>query len=150
MPGTPANEKSGIWNDSRFLWAVTVLYAAGIFMLSSFSHPPSDETVGISIPFFDKIAHFFIYLFFGFMLFRAIDRSKIHRQNTYMITYISGAFYAFSDEVHQYFVPNRSTDPLDFLADAFAISVSLLIMARMTEKHINEKEDDVVCQSRRT
>ena len=46
------------------LWVMVVLYAAAIFLLSSTPKPPTDEDVGLSIPFFDKIAHFMIYFVF--------------------------------------------------------------------------------------
>jgi len=30
---------------------------------------------------------------------------------------LSAAFYGMTDEIHQYFVPGRSADPWDWLAD---------------------------------
>ncbi len=106
-----------------FLWAAVILYAAVIFLLSSSSNPPSDENFGFSIPFFDKIAHFFIYLIFGFLIYRALKESEMRPAG--FLAYLFGTLYAFSDEIHQYFVPNRCTDPLDFMVDILAISLAI-------------------------
>lgn len=38
-----------------------------------------------------------------------------------------GIFYAFSDEVHQLFVPNRNCDSLDFLCDALGLTLGVII-----------------------
>ena len=112
-----------------------ILYAAFIFALSSNPNPPSDGDLGLSIPFFDKIAHFFIYFLFGALLYMAVrENNPTHATH---ISYFAGALYAFSDEFHQYFVPNRSTDPLDFLVDALAIALAIY-MCILRENDINE------------
>ncbi len=112
---------------TAILWLLVIAYAAGIFILSSDSNPPSDSDFGFYIPFFDKIAHFFIYLFFGATLYLAMKESSEH--NPEYLAYAAGALYAFSDEVHQYFVPYRSTDPFDFLTDALALAFVICILS---------------------
>ena len=108
------------------LWSLVVIYAAAIFILSSSSSPPTDGDLGLSIPFFDKMGHFVIYFIFGYLIYRASDED---RKGPYF-AYSVGAIYAFSDEMHQYFVPNRSADPFDFIVDALAIFLAIWISMR--------------------
>ena len=108
------------------LWVMVVLYAAAIFLLSSTPKPPTDEDVGLSIPFFDKIAHFMIYFVFGYLIYRASEEEGKGPHFSYFI----GSLYAFFDEIHQYFVPNRHTDPADFMVDALALFISIWICMR--------------------
>ena len=42
--------------------------------------------------------------------------------------------YGVSDEVHQAFVPGRSPDPLDWLADAFGAWVGAALVARAVRR----------------
>ena len=117
-----------------------LIYASGIFILSSSSNPPSDSDLGLSIPSFDKIAHFLLYFIFGLLLYMAILESTW--TNVAHLSYFSGTLYAFFDEVHQYFVPERSADPLDFLTDAVALAIAAYLMSRMyMEKTINEEKN---------
>ena len=121
---------------ATLLWLAVLLYASGIFLLSANPSPPSDGDLGLSILFFDKIAHSVIYFFFGMLLFRAIRETGTG--NEWYVAYLLGTAYAFFDEIHQYFVPNRSTDYLDFLVDAAAMAVAIYICI-LREKHINER-----------
>ena len=93
-----------------------ILYASLIFFLSSI---PGDEIPSQISP-YSLLLHFLIYLFFSFtilLFFRDPFRA-----------YLFGALYAFSDELHQLFVPGRSCDPLDFLADSMGIAVGIVIV----------------------
>ena len=119
---------------TAILWLLVIVYAAGIFILSSDSNPPSDGDFGLYIPFFDKIAHFFLYLFFGATLYLAVRETS--ERNPEHLAYAAGALYAFSDEVHQYFVPYRSTDAFDFLVDALALAFAICMLSR--KKHIKQ------------
>lgn len=88
-----------------------VLYAAAIFLLSAQSSLPKTHV-------WDKAAHFCEYAVLGFLLARAIHLVtgwNLLRCGVLAVLLATG--YAFTDEVHQYFVPGRDSDPLDVVAD---------------------------------
>ncbi len=118
-----------LWNDSRTWWSAVIIYAAFIFLLSSNPRPPQPATMmGLNIPNIDKIEHFFLYLVFGGLLESAYGRTRVPEEKGILFSFVLGSVYAFTDEVHQYFVPGRSCDFLDFLTDAAGISVGILLV----------------------
>ncbi len=75
---------------------------------------------GPDIPHFDKLVHIGIFGLLAALvawgLFRAFPMLSTRRVLT--LTVLVGVFYGGLDEIHQYFVPHRSSDPLDLVADA--------------------------------
>ena len=114
-------------NDPRLYWSLAALYALGIFLLSANPKPP-EPAVMTTMPYSDKIAHFFLYFFFGFLLYAASLKTKFPSFKSVEMSFLIGTVYAFTDEVHQYFVPGRSCDYLDFLVDALGISAGILFL----------------------
>jgi len=71
-------------------------------------------------PLIDKFLHFAAWALLGFLFFRAYNGnfSLSHRKNLLIwVSFLSAALYGVSDEIHQHYVPSRSSDPLDLLAD---------------------------------
>ena len=98
-------------------WAPVFLYAGLIFWLSSFSHP--------RVPAFrlsDKVYHVILYSVFGFLFIRAFQpMEKAWGRARVLLTACLGALiYGAIDEFHQYFVPRRSADWSDLVADGLA------------------------------
>lgn len=89
-------------------------YAAFLFYLSSQSNVQLP-----SFPFIDKIGHFILYAGFGFFFARAILPFKHQRTLKKSILWaITGAvLYGITDEFHQSFVPHRSVEAADVMAD---------------------------------
>ncbi len=114
----PANLR----NNPAFYWSLAVLYALCIFLLSADPKPPEPSAMlGVEIPNVDKIFHFFIYAVFGIILYVASEKSDFSPETSTHLSIALGSIYAFTDEVHQSFVPGRSSDPLDFLVDVVGI-----------------------------
>ena len=86
-----------------------------IFIQSSYSSPESIP----ALPYIDKILHFVAYAILGVLFFRAFrtQRFKENINLVIMLSIISSSLYGMSDEIHQYFVPYRDADIMDFLAD---------------------------------
>ena len=103
------------------LWGPVVGYMAAIFYLSAQSLPPTPG----GLP--DKLAHGIEYFGLGVVVFRAVAGGFGARVTAAraMTTMIIAVTYAVSDEVHQFFVPNRTADPGDLFADAVGASVAL-------------------------
>lgn len=75
----------------------------------------------------DKIAHFIVYFVLGMLLILGLI-INIRKNDTYRIIIILfiGSLFAFIDEYHQSFVPNRVPDLLDLIADILGIIFSLI------------------------
>ncbi len=98
-----------------YYWLPVLLYCLLIFIQSSY---PSPENIP-SLPYIDKLIHFAVYAILGILFFRAFrtQRFKENINMVIMLSILSSSLYGMSDEVHQYFVPHRDADIMDFLAD---------------------------------
>ena len=102
-------------------WFVVVMYAAFIFTLSSFSHPPLISELPWQIP--DWLLHTVEYGLFGFFLVKAFNVSFQFLSGFLLlvITVLFGTLYGLTDEWHQSFVPERESSLRDVLADAIGV-----------------------------
>ncbi len=89
-------------------WGAAAAWAALIFWLSSRPSIPAP-----AIPGLDKVAHLAAYAVLGFLLARAAPGS--------LAAVALGLLYGASDEIHQTYVPGRTADPLDWVADAAGV-----------------------------
>lgn len=78
-----------------------------------------------------KLAHFTAFFFFGLFLLCAMLLSYSDKYSIYKILLISAIIallYAISDEVHQFFVPNRGPQVKDVLIDFSGSALSFFIV----------------------
>ena len=94
------------------LWAPVVLYMAAIFYVSSLPQPPMPPSP-------DKPWHAIAYLGFAVVVVRAIAGGLPRRVDGRIagLAIAIAVTYAATDEVHQLFVPGRSADVADWIAD---------------------------------
>ncbi len=118
----------------RFVYFVlpVLLYAAAIFYVSSL------ETVSLPdlhISLEDKLLHAIAYFLFGMLLIRAFHFGGARTLSKKLIVAVMllGFVYGLSDEIHQYFVPGRSSEVLDWLADAIGIMFGVLFYIRFSK-----------------
>jgi len=106
-------------------WLPVLVWAGLIFWLSSMSITPEPDAIR-GFPGWSQEAHFALYLVLGALLFRAIfaHSSKMR----FSMPMVIGALYAASDEVHQYFVPGRQADMLDFMVDVAGLAFGILLV----------------------
>jgi len=99
-----------------YYWLPVLLYCLLIFIQSSF---PASEHVP-EFDFSDKLLHAGAYAVLGFLLYRAFSAMENGATTVRLIamSIFLTALYGASDEIHQYFVPSRSAELLDFAADA--------------------------------
>jgi VanZ family protein len=110
-----------------WLWLPVALDAALIFFLSSIPQLPSPPG-----PFSDKHIHFGWYAVFTVLIVRALASGRLRNVTgrVAIAAILLAAFYGLTDEIHQSFVPGRSADPHDLLADtAGAIAAAGLLLA---------------------
>ena len=95
------------------LWAPVVIYMAAIFYVSSLSNPP--VPVGT-----DKPLHWLAYLGLAVVIVRALAGGLPRRIGFGMAVtaLLITIGYGATDEVHQMFVPGRTGDINDLMADA--------------------------------
>jgi VanZ family protein len=99
-----------------YYWLPVLLYCLLIFIQSSF---PASEHVP-EFDFSDKLLHAAAYAVLGLLLYRALNAMdrRIPLARLIALSACLTALYGASDEIHQYFVPSRSAEFLDFAADA--------------------------------
>jgi len=108
-------------------WALVAIHLATAFYLSSQPNPLPELTSR----FWDKGLHFVEYGTLGALLVFALRRSGAGPRAALLLAVAGASVYGASDEVHQAFVPGRSCDVLDWLADSLggAVGASLLALA---------------------
>jgi VanZ family protein len=118
-----------------------VLVASVIFGLSSV---PGDATPQVSFPFADKLAHFVEYFALGAACARGLRRGsglparRQHRAGlsaaVVVLAAALAASYGILDEVHQLFVPGRTSDWRDSLADALGALVGAFLFEHLSHR----------------
>lgn len=74
-----------------------------------------------------KLAHFTEYLILATLLVGAVDNRNRKRSLRLLIPWAVAAFYAVTDEVHQFFIPGRNCNVGDVLIDSAGAFVGVLI-----------------------
>lgn len=103
-------------------WLPAVVWALVIFNLSARPRLPGPDVQGI-----DKVAHFGAYAVLGWLLVRAADRSGL----PLAVGLVLGVLYGATDEIHQMFVPGRSPDVMDWVADAAGVAAATFVYTRL-------------------
>lgn len=110
-----------------------VLYCTAIFIQSSF---PSIELPETDFEFSDKLLHLIVYLILFFLFFYSLNNQNKNiklKEHALIFSLVFTIIYGASDEIHQYFVPNRESDFYDWLADAVGAFLGLLILLATTK-----------------
>jgi VanZ family protein len=109
-----------------YLWGPVLAHMALIFAASSRS---DTSAVPSAIP--DKVVHFAVYAVLGALILRAVSgrrRSGVTRSGLLVSVFIA-TLYGVSDEWHQSFVPGRTPDAMDVVADLAGASAGALATA---------------------
>lgn len=100
----------------RWRWLGPALgYAALIFFLSSLSNPFPFKPTGLFA--LDKLLHFVEYATLAALLAWGLVRAGLAVSSGGVWAAVLASAYGLTDEVHQAFVPGRSADPRDWVAD---------------------------------
>jgi UDP-2,3-diacylglucosamine pyrophosphatase LpxH/VanZ family protein len=110
----------------RWFWILPLAVAATIVWLSAQSHYPG----GIELPSpLDKCAHATVFGLLAWMLDLALQRNRpglpLYRRHLFVLAFV--AFFGATDEWHQSFVPGRSCEIGDWVADALGGALGLLV-----------------------
>jgi VanZ family protein len=115
-------------NLKSYLWyqLPAVLWAAAIFIESTI---PGKKIPHLP-PGSDKIIHATLFFIFCWFAHRALKFQNIEwlSRISLFIALVGTAIYGFSDEYHQIFVPGRTPDVYDLIADITGASIYLMII----------------------
>jgi hypothetical protein len=112
-------------------WIPAILWAGVLFFLSSRSWGDAPSRIPVD----DSVVHLGLYFVFGVLL--ALGRRLAVDPPSLARVFIIGLLYALSDEVHQLFVPGRTFDPMDLLADGLGVLIGLGTVHRWTRPDVS-------------
>jgi VanZ family protein len=123
-------------------WSPVLLWAAVIFGLSAI---PGTQLPPVDVPQADKLAHLLVYSVMGALVLRGVRRNRqistqadqgdqsgrdkqwALRPSDFAAAIVLTTLYGVSDELHQYWTPNRSPDWHDVVADALGAALGSLV-----------------------
>lgn len=110
-------------------WLPVLLWAALLFCLSSV---PGEKIPSFHFSLSDKLAHCFVYGVFGALSFRAVRlTTRLGRLPAILAVALLAAGYGISDEIHQMFVPERSPEVFDVMADVVGGTLGAIVAGRL-------------------
>jgi len=96
-------------------WGPALAVAGAIVALSSV---PGDRLELPLFPHADKLAHLAVYGLLGLLVLRALARTtRLALATRAFVTVVLVTVFGVTDELHQVFVPGRSAEVLDVVAD---------------------------------
>jgi len=103
-------------------WFPVLAYCVIIFIASSMERPLPDT----DIPNLDKFLHMVEYGILSYLIIRALMGSevKLPHGKLIVLAVIFATLYGASDEAHQMFVPGRTAEISDLLADLIGASAA--------------------------
>jgi len=105
------------------VWIPAILWAALISWLSSQPRPPR---VGPEFPFKDKIGHWLLFCVLGWCVMWALRRAhNLWLPKAALLAMLISSAYGVADEFHQRFVPNRTCDVMDCVADTLGAGAAV-------------------------
>lgn len=104
-------------------WFPALMWMLFVYTLSAQTVLPSPSRFGIT----DKMAHFIVFGVLGLAL--AYGRYRSPRRPPHWVPIGVGILYGVLDEMHQAFVPRRTPELLDFVADVAGVLVGYAFVA---------------------
>ena len=123
MSITQSLGEKAIFQGTLKYWLPPLGWALLIFNLSSRSF----EGVTQPFPLFDKLVHAGLYAVLYLLLYRALINvgDGWWGKHAVALSILICIFYGISDEIHQMYVPMRSPDVADILADGIGALLSM-------------------------
>ena len=107
-------------------WTLSLVWAGLIFWLSSSPDARGGASLLALLPYGDKLAHGTAFGVLGAFLYMASGRARV--------ALVLAVLYGASDELHQGFVPGRSVDALDLLADTLGAALFVFFVRYLTQR----------------
>ena len=111
--------------NNIFAWVLVVIIAVGIFYFSSLH---GGQGGGGGNPFIPTIYHVSAFFLLALFLFIASLRGE-KNAGIIVFAFLVAIFYGISDEIHQIFVPGRSSSLGDVFLDSVGVFYAFMIYA---------------------
>jgi VanZ family protein len=98
---------------ARWTWMMVALWALAIFAMSSI---PGRAFPDVRVLHYDKVLHAIVYAVFGGLCCLALP-ARVPKHFAVAVAGLLAIAYGLTDEFHQLFVPGRSADLRDVVAD---------------------------------
>ena len=103
-------------------WLPALLWAVLIFVLSAWTSPPKVDKV---VPMADKAVHWTLFCVQSWLVASALRNGhKLTLQATLGLAILITSAYGALDEYHQRFIPNRTCDFVDWVADTLGATAA--------------------------
>lgn len=89
-----------------------------------------------------KLAHFSIYTVVGILLMGLLSTYNIEEMKRIYISIVIGTVYATSDEIHQFFIPERAAKFTDVMIDTMGVALGItlvLLFVKILDKNKHKK-----------
>lgn len=110
-----------------------VIHWVSIFVLTSL---PSDSLPHFAL--YDKFKHFIAYLVLSILLtlsFRVQSRFRHAKKDFVKYSFLITIAYSTFDEIHQFFIPGRDAEILDWIANLLGIILGIFLVKRIITKY---------------
>lgn len=116
-------------------WFPVLIYSVMIFGVSSLQGTGAKPLFSG----FDKLIHIVEYAPYGCLIARALENTVFngHSRKVLVWTMVLVLCYGVSDEIHQYFVPGRTMDIFDVLADVLGGTLGCVLYIKFKINKIN-------------
>jgi VanZ family protein len=105
-----------------FFWGLVIIVVMSI---------PANYIPKVHILGYDKIGHSGFFLLLGFLVYRSIEHSRLKPKSanrSIHLMLIIVASFGYLSELYQHFIPGRSTDLYDWIADLIGAFVSVFLI----------------------
>ena len=117
---------SEVGNESSVTSGNTIR-AIFTFFCNDIEYTKLEQIIDIFQPLVRKIANLTLYTIGGFFIYNFLYRFKLNKNKKITLSFLIGAIYAITDEIHQFFVPGRSSSMLDVFIDSVGIIIGIFI-----------------------
>ena len=118
---------SEVGNESSVTSGNTIR-AIFTFFCNDIEYTKLEQIIDIFQPLVRKIAHLTLYTIGGFFIYNFLYRFKLNKNKKITLSFLIGAIYAITDEIHQFFVPGRSSSMLDVFIDSVGIIIGIILL----------------------
>ncbi len=124
-----------------FIYIPLAIHWVSIFVLTSL---PTKSMPSFALH--DKVKHFIAYLVLTFFLsltLRVQDKYAKIKEEFIKYTIIITLLYSTFDEIHQIFIPGRSAEVLDWIANLFGIFLGITLVRWLLRKSGYDKMERI-------
>ncbi|MDZ4695393.1 MAG: VanZ family protein [Deltaproteobacteria bacterium] len=123
-----------------YAWIPPLIWAAAVFVLSSL---PGSSLPDLGFAMQDKFAHSLVFATLAALVLRALGGTRFQSKPLVAmgIAVAIATAYGVSDEFHQSFVPRRSPDVLDVVADSFGALMGVVAFAAWSGRRVHSNKN---------